>query len=66
MAVGQSREIRGVSGEGFVGTLASSVEGMSRVRVAGRAYYAARSTFLIEERDPFAGGFALPRSFGFL
>jgi trans-L-3-hydroxyproline dehydratase len=66
MRVGQSREIRGVSGEGFVGTLASSMAGASRVRVGGRAYYAARSTFLIEERDPFASGFALPRSFAAL
>jgi proline racemase len=67
MKVGQSREIRGVSGEGFVGTLASSIDDvtgrLSRVRVGGSAFYTARSTFLVEDRDPFAAGFALPKSF---
>jgi trans-L-3-hydroxyproline dehydratase len=70
MKVGQSREIRGVSGEGFVGALASSVDSpigrLSRVRVGGRAFYSARSTFCVEERDPFASGFELPGRFGAL
>jgi trans-L-3-hydroxyproline dehydratase len=67
MEVGQSREIRGVSGEGFVGQLTSSIDGttgrISRVRVAGRSFYTARSTFIVEEKDPFASGFELPKSF---
>jgi len=64
MAVGQQCEIRGVSGEGFLGTLASSerrdTETISRVRVAGRAWYAARSAFTAEPGDRFAMGFELP------
>jgi trans-L-3-hydroxyproline dehydratase len=68
MAAGQGREIRGVSGEGFVGTLASvapSAAGpVSRVRVAGQAFYAARSEFVSEAADPFAAGFVLPGRFG--
>ena len=68
IGVGQSREVRGVSGEGFVGTLAaleSTPNGLAaRVRVAGRAYYTSRSEFLAEADDPFANGFELPRRFG--
>jgi proline racemase len=66
MSVGESCEIRGVSGEGFTGMLAALDEGASgplvrvRVRVAGRSYYAARSAFVAEPRDRFAHGFALP------
>jgi len=65
---GQSRELRGVSGEGFVGTLAaveSTANGVvARVRVAGRAYYTSRSEFIAEAEDPFANGFELPPRFG--
>lgn len=65
MRVGDSCEIRGVSGEGFVGTLAS-VNGtgpgaVSRVRVAGQAWYAGRSEMIAEPGDRFGAGFALPR-----
>lgn len=64
---GRSREVRGVSGQGFVGTLAaveSTPAGvMARVRVAGNAYYTSRSEFIAEAPDPFANGFELPRSF---
>jgi proline racemase len=64
MVPGQSCEIRGVSGEGFQGTLASAerrADGLvSRVRVAGRSYYAARSEFIAEHGDRFADGFTLP------
>lgn len=62
--VGQSCEVRGVSGQGFVGTLASATASpagiVSRVRVAGRAYYSGRTTFIAESGDPFAQGFDLP------
>ncbi|MGH7104911.1 MAG: proline racemase family protein [Acetobacteraceae bacterium] len=68
IAVGQSREVRGVSGQGFVGTLAAieSTPGgvVARVRVAGRAYYTSRSEFIAEPEDPFADGFELPRRLG--
>ncbi|MGH7211158.1 MAG: proline racemase family protein, partial [Acetobacteraceae bacterium] len=68
IGVGQSREVRGVSGQGFVGTLAAvepTPSGLiARVRVAGRAYYTSRSEFLAEAGDPFADGFELPRRFG--
>ena len=64
MAPGQACEIRGVSGEGFTGTLASAEprEGglVTRVRVAGRSCYAARTEFIAEAHDRFAGGFELP------
>jgi trans-L-3-hydroxyproline dehydratase len=67
LAVGQSHEVRGVSGEGFVGTLASVSDSaggaVSRVRIEGRSHYAARSQFIAEPDDPFAHGFELPGSF---
>jgi trans-L-3-hydroxyproline dehydratase len=67
MAPGQACEIRGVSGQGFHGTLASTAHHagrpVSRVRVAGRAYYAARGEFIAERHDRFADGFALPARF---
>jgi proline racemase len=67
MAVGDSCEIRGVSGEGFLGTLASSVPmsagPVARVKVAGQAFYAARSEFIAEQHDRFATGFELPGRF---
>jgi trans-L-3-hydroxyproline dehydratase len=65
MAVGQQCEIKGVSGEGFVGTLAASRASpsgpVSRVRVSGRSYYSGRAEFVAEPGDRFAHGFALPR-----
>lgn len=68
IAVGQSREVRGVSGQGFIGTLAAveSTPGgvVARVRVAGHAYYTSRSEFMAEPEDPFSNGFELPRRFG--
>lgn len=64
---GESCEIRGVSGEGFVGTLwAADDEGgqcVSRVKVAGRAYYVGRAEFVAEPEDPFGHGFELPARF---
>ena len=67
MTPGQGCEIRGVSGEGFHGTLASTGHRadrlVSRVRVAGRSYYAARGEFIAERRDRFADGFTLPARF---
>ena len=67
IGIGQSREVRGVSGEGFVGTLAaveSTPDGLiARVRVAGRAYYTSRSEFIAEADDPFSNGFDLPQRF---
>lgn len=64
---GKSREFRGVSGQGFVGEVAT-VEGqgpnaVSRIKVSGEAYYTARTDYLIEADDPFAHGFNLPRTF---
>ena len=67
MALGQDCEIRGVSGEGFRGTLARIEQRgdgiVARVRVAGRSYYTARSAFVAETGDRFADGFALPARF---
>ncbi len=63
MQVGQSCEIRGVSGQGFIGTLASSDGVTSRVRVSGRSFYTGRTEFIAEPGDPFAAGFELPRTF---
>jgi len=66
--VGQSCEVRGISGEAFTGTLWSAHDArgqlMSRVKVAGRAYYAGRAEFVAEPGDPFAHGFELPTRFG--
>jgi len=68
LEVGQFHEVRGPSGQGFVGTLAaiepSSTGTIARVRVAGRAYYASRSEILAEAHDPFMNGLDLPRCFG--
>jgi proline racemase len=68
MAVGQSCEIRGVSGQGFVGTLVAARAGaagvVSRVKVAGHAFYTGRSEFIVEANDPFGDGFDLPTRFG--
>ncbi len=64
MAVGQSHEIRGVSGEGFIGTLVASSPAGARVKVAGQAFYMGRCEFIAEPGDRFAGGFALPARFG--
>jgi proline racemase len=68
MLVGQSCEIRGVSGQPFVGTLASATPSqagiVSRVRVAGHAFYTARTEFIVEAGDPFGNGFTLPARFG--
>jgi proline racemase len=67
MTLGQDCEIRGISGEGFRGALIASEQGddgiVSRVRVAGRAYYTARSKFIMEPGDRFGSGFALPTTF---
>lgn len=67
IGAGRSREVRGVSGQGFVGTLAaieSTASGVvARVRVAGHAYYTSRSEFIAESEDPFSNGFELPRRF---
>lgn len=67
MAVGQGCEIRGVSGQGFLGTLASTTPSpsgpVSRVRVAGQAFYSGRAEFIAEAADPFADGFMLPARF---
>lgn len=65
MQVGDSCEIRGVSGEGFIGTLAATegagLDARSRVRVGGQAWYSGRSEMIAEAGDRFAAGFALPR-----
>jgi len=67
MTVGQSCEIRGVSGQGFTGTLARTYDGRtgvaSRVKVEGTAFYAGRNEFLCEPGDPFGFGFELPYRF---
>lgn len=67
LEVGQSHEVRGPSGQGFLGTLAAreaaSAGTSVRVRVAGRSYYAARSEIIAEAGDPFMSGFDLPRRF---
>lgn len=66
MRVGQSCAIAGVSGQVFTGTLVATTATasgiVSRVRVAGTAYYTARTEFVCEDADPFALGFSLPRS----
>jgi trans-L-3-hydroxyproline dehydratase len=68
MGVGQSCEIRGVSGQGFVGTLSQVRQGdrgtVSRVKVGGTAFYSARNEFVCEADDPFRFGFELPARFG--
>jgi len=65
MTVGDSCEIRGVSGEGFTGTLAvttgSGLDAVSRVRVSGQAWYSGRSEMIAEPGDRFSAGFTLPR-----
>lgn len=65
MTVGDSCEVRGVSGEAFVGTLCAStgsgIDSVSRVRVGGQAWYSGRSEMIAEPGDRFAAGFALPR-----
>ncbi len=63
MTVGQGCEIRGISGQGFRGTLVFAENGVARVRVAGRSFYAGRSEFISEPGDPFADGFELPARF---
>jgi proline racemase len=67
IAVGHTREFRGVSGQAFVGTLASATPSpagvIARVKVAGRSFYAARCEFIAEPGDPFAAGFTLPNRF---
>ena len=67
MTVGQSCEIRGVSGQGFTGTLARTYAGRtgvaSRVKVGGTAFYTGRNEFICEPGDPFAFGFELPYRF---
>ena len=67
LAVGQGCEIRGVSGQGFHATLASAeptpARLVSRVRVAGQAFYSGRCEFISEAADPFADGFVLPARF---
>lgn len=65
MKPGDGCEIRGVSGEGFVGTLASAtgtgIDTVSRVRVSGQAWYSGRSEMIAEPGDRFGAGFTLPR-----
>ena len=60
-------EIRGVSGQGFVGTIARTRRGelgtVSRVKVGGTAFYAGRNEFICEAADPFSFGFELPAKF---
>ncbi len=63
IVVGQGCEIRGISGQGFIGTLVRSSEGVSRVRVAGQSFYTGRCEFASEPGDPFADGFELPATF---
>lgn len=67
MMLGQECEIRGASGEGFRGTLARVEQRgdalLSRVRVSGRSYYAARTEFIAETGDRFRDGFELPAKF---
>lgn len=68
MAIGQSCAISGISGDAFTGTLArlrhdSALGPVSRVKVSGRAFYSARSSFICEDSDPFAHGFELPQRF---
>lgn len=65
MQRGDSCEIRGVSGEGFVGTLAAvsgaGIDARVRVRVSGQAWYSGRGQIIAEAGDRFAAGFTLPR-----
>ena len=67
IGVGQSRQVRGISGQSFLGTLAaveSTTSGVvARVRVAGNAYYTSRTEFIAEPQDPFSNGFELPQRF---
>jgi trans-L-3-hydroxyproline dehydratase len=67
MKTGQSCEIRGVSGQGFTGTLARTQADergtVSRVKVSGTAHYSGRSEFVCEAGDPFRFGFELPARF---
>lgn len=64
MTSGQSCEVRGITGDSFVGTLMAVTESggqpLSRIRVAGRPYYSGRIEFVAEPGDPFASGFSLP------
>lgn len=67
LKIGDSCEIRGVSGQGFVGELAQlrhSANGpISRVKVTGTAFHSGVSEFICEAGDPFAYGFTLPARF---
>ena len=67
MEAGQWSEITGVSGQGFVGTIARTRRGelgtVSRVKVGGTAFYAGRNEFICEAADPFSFGFELPAKF---
>jgi trans-L-3-hydroxyproline dehydratase len=66
VAIGDTYAFAGVSGQVFHGDVARRSGQGIIASVSGRAYYMARSELILETRDPFAAGFALPRRFGAL
>ncbi|MEJ1976629.1 MAG: proline racemase family protein [Acetobacteraceae bacterium] len=67
---GQSREFRGVSGEGFAGAIlhaeGNGTEASVTVQVSGKAHYTGTAAFTVEPEDRLGRGFRLPRTFGTL
>ena len=59
MAIGGTREFRGVSDVPFVGEALRRESDGVIVRVSGRAHFSGEATFTVEDDDPLAGGLAL-------
>ena len=66
IAIGDAYAFAGVSGQVFRGSVARRSGRGIVASVSGWAYYMARSELILEARDPFAAGFALPERFGAL
>lgn len=64
IAPGETFGFAGASGQAFRGAVARDTERGIIAAVSGQAYYMARSELILEARDPFATGFALPTRFG--
>jgi proline racemase len=67
IAAGVERTFRGPTGIAFEGSVVGPTAGPPRavtVRVSGTSSFTGRSTYVIEDDDPLAHGFALPRAFG--
>jgi trans-L-3-hydroxyproline dehydratase len=68
IAPGAERRFFGPTGIPFTGSVASRIGGPANeavtVRVSGTSAYAGRSVFVVEDGDPLAHGFTLPRAYG--